>query len=306
MELQYLYKMKNAQLRGYIFAIISAVSFGLIPIFILPIKKVEFSIDTTLFYRFFFSVLMVGSCLVFRKENFKVNIREASILLVLGLFYAFSSDFLFLGYDYLSAGIASTALFIYPVLVALIMFFVYKEKMSKLSAFSLALAFLGVLILCLKEGELNINFTGLGIVLLSALCYALYMVIVNKARLPISGFKLSFYSMLFTSLYYFGKVIAKDESLIVPNVQLLINFIIFAFVTTLISSLTLVYAIKIIGSTPTAILGALEPIIAVLISVLMFGEHFTINLLIGIILILSGVILNIISESKSKKKSPKK
>lgn len=298
--------MKNAQLRGYIFAIISAVSFGLIPIFILPIKKVEFSIDTTLFYRFFFSVLMVGSCLVFRKENFKVNIREASILLVLGLFYAFSSDFLFLGYDYLSAGIASTALFIYPVLVALIMFFVYKEKMSKLSAFSLALAFLGVLILCLKEGELNINFTGLGIVLLSSLCYALYMVIVNKARLPISGFKLSFYSMLFTSLYYFGKVIAKDESLIVPNVQLLINFIIFAFVTTLISSLTLVYAIKIIGSTPTAILGALEPIIAVLISVLMFGEHFTINLLIGIILILSGVILNIISESKSKKKSPKK
>lgn len=306
MELQYLCKMKNAQLRGYIFAIISAVSFGLIPIFILPIKKVEFSIDTTLFYRFFFSALMVGSCLVFRKENFKVNIREASILLVLGLFYAFSSDFLFLGYDYLSAGIASTALFIYPVLVALIMFFVYKKKMSKLSAFSLALAFLGVLILCLKEGELNINFTGLGIVLLSSLCYALYMVIVNKARLPISGFKLSFYSMLFTSLYYFGKVIAKDESLIVPNVQLLINFIIFAFVTTLISSLTLVYAIKIIGSTPTAILGALEPIIAVLISVLMFGEHFTINLLIGIILILSGVILNIISESKSKKKSPKK
>lgn len=295
--------MKNAQLRGYIFAIISAVSFGLIPLFILPIKQIGFPIDTTLFYRFFFSSMMVGALMIYRKDNFKINLREASILMVLGLFYAFSSEFLFLGYDYLSAGIASTALFVYPVIVALIMFFVYKEKLSKLSAFSLALAFFGVIVLCVKEGSLDINFIGLGIVLLSALCYALYMVIVNKARLPISGFKLSFYSMLFTSLYYLGKVGVNGETLMLPNYELLLNFLVFALVTTLVSSLALVYAIKSIGSTPTAILGALEPIIAVLISVLMFGEDFTLNLLIGIILILSGVILNIIAENKNQKKS---
>lgn len=295
--------MKNAQLRGYIFATISAVSFGLIPLFILPIKQIGFPMDTTLFYRFFFSSMMVGALMIYRKDNFKINLREASILMVLGLFYAFSSEFLFLGYDYLSAGIASTALFVYPVIVALIMFFVYKEKLSKMSAFSLALAFFGVIILCVKEGSLDINFIGLGIVLLSALCYALYMVIVNKARLPISGFKLSFYSMLFTSLYYLGKVGVNGETLMLPNYELLLNFLVFALVTTLVSSLALVYAIKSIGSTPTAILGALEPIIAVLISVLMFGEDFTVNLLIGIILILTGVILNIIAENKNQKKS---
>jgi drug/metabolite transporter (DMT)-like permease len=295
--------MKNAQLRGYIFATISAVSFGLIPLFILPIKQIGFPMDTTLFYRFFFSSMMVGALMIYRKDNFKINLREASILVVLGLFYAFSSEFLFLGYDYLSAGIASTALFVYPVIVALIMFFVYKEKLSKMSAFSLALAFLGVIVLCVKEGSLDINFIGLGIVLLSALCYALYMVIVNKARLPISGFKLSFYSMIFTSLYYLGKVGVNGETLMLPNYELLLNFLVFALVTTLVSSLALVYAIKSIGSTPTAILGALEPIIAVLISVLMFGEDFTVNLLIGIILILVGVILNIIAENKNQKKS---
>lgn len=295
--------MKNAQLRGYIFATISAVSFGLIPLFILPIKQIGFPMNTTLFYRFFFSSMMVGALMIYRKDNFKINLREASILMVLGLFYAFSSEFLFLGYDYLSAGIASTALFVYPVIVALIMFFVYKEKLSKMSAFSLALAFFGVIILCVKEGSLDINFIGLGIVLLSALCYALYMVIVNKARLPISGFKLSFYSMLFTSLYYLGKVGVNGETLMLPNYELLLNFLVFALVTTLVSSLALVYAIKSIGSTPTAILGALEPIIAVLISVLMFGEDFTVNLLIGIILILVGVILNIIAENKNQKKS---
>jgi drug/metabolite transporter (DMT)-like permease len=95
----------------------------------------------------------------------------------------------------------------------------------------------------------------------------------------------------------------NGETLMLPNYELLLNFLVFALVTTLVSSLALVYAIKSIGSTPTAILGALEPIIAVLISVLMFGEDFTVNLLIGIILILVGVILNIIAENKNQKKS---
>ena len=76
------------------------------------------------------------------------------------------------------------------------------------------------------------------------------------------------------------------------------NFTLFAFVTTVISSLSLVYAIKYIGSTPTAILGALEPIVAVIVSVFMFNELFTINLGLGITLILIGVILNILA-SKS-------
>jgi drug/metabolite transporter (DMT)-like permease len=150
----------------------------------------------------------------------------------------------------------------------------------------------------LKGNGLEINFTGLGIVMLSSLFYALYMVIVNKSNMKVSGFKLTFYSMVFTSMFFMTKAVAANESFAIPSVEIFLNFLIFAFLTTVISSLCLVYAIKYIGSTPVSILGALEPVVAVLISVLMFHERFTSNLLIGITLILFGVTLNVIGDQK--------
>ncbi|MFN3019983.1 DMT family transporter [Chryseobacterium sp. TY3] len=285
--------------QGYILAAISAISYGLIPIFILPMKQINFSMEVTLFYRFLFSAIMVGVYLIFKKVNLKINKWELLVLLILGLFYALSSEFLFLGYDYLSAGIASTVLFVYPVLVAVVMFLFYGEKLSELGIISLLLTFLGVIVLCLKGNSLEINFAGLGIVLLSALFYGLYIIIVNKAKINVSGIKLSFYSMLFTSIYFLIKSLVLKESLAIPNYSIVFNFVTFAFVTTLISSIALVLAIQKIGSTPTAIMGALEPVIAVAVSVLFFKEDFTRNLLIGIILILAGVSLNILSSRKA-------
>lgn len=294
------------KLKGYALGILSSVSFGLIPIFILPLKKASFSMDITLFYRFLFSALMVGGYLLYSKESFRINKKEALILSVLGVCYALSSEFLFIGYDFLTPGIASTVLFIYPVIVALIMFFCYKEKLTKLSVASLLMAFAGVIVLCLKENGMEINFAGLGIVMLSSLFYALYMVIVNKSNLKVSGFKLSFYSMLFTSAFFMIKAFTEGESFEIPSVSIFLNFIVFAFLTTVISSLCLVYAIKYIGSTPTAILGALEPVVAVMVSVFMFHEKLTTNLLIGIVLILLGVILNVLSDKRKSRRDQHK
>lgn len=286
------------KLRGYTLGILSAISYGLIPVFILPVKRAHFSMDITLFYRFFFSALMIGGYLLYSRETFKINKKETLILAILGICYALSSEFLFLGYDFLTPGIASTVLFIYPIIVALIMLFFYKEKLTRLSGASLLMAFAGVIVLCLKGNGLEINFAGLGIVMLSSLFYALYMVIVNKSNIKVSGFKLSFYSMLFTSMFFMSKAVIAHESFTIPSAEIFFNFLIFAFLTTVISGLCLVYAIKYIGSTPVAILGALEPVVAVLVSVLMFHEKFTLNLLIGITLILFGVTLNVIGDQK--------
>lgn len=284
--------------KGYALGIISSVSYGLIPIFILPVKQAHFSLDITLFYRFLFSALMIGGYLLYSKESFSINKKEGIILVILGICYALSSEFLFLGYDYLTPGIASTVLFIYPVMVALIMFFFYKEKLTKLSVLSLLLAFAGVIVLCLKGKGLEINFAGLGIVMLSSLFYALYIIIVNKSNIKVSGFKLSFYSMFFTSLFFMIKSLLGQESFAIPSVTVFFNFVVFALLTTVISTLCLVFSIKSIGSTPAAILGALEPVVAVMVSVLMFHEKFTFNLFLGIVLILLGVILNVIAGSK--------
>lgn len=283
--------------KGYVFAAISAFSYGLIPLFVIPVKEAGFSLDKTLFYRFFISALFILSYLLYKKEVLKINKKELLIMVVLGLFYALSSEFLFLGYDYLTPGIASTILFVYPVIVASIMTFVFKEKIAGLTIASLALTLAGVFTLSKKEATFDINFTGLSIALISAVFYALYIIIVNKAKIPFSGIKVTFYSLLFSSFYYLGKVLIKGDSLTIDAASFF-NFALFAFVTTVISISALIYAIKTIGSTPTSIMGALEPVVAVAVSVTFFSEKLTLSLFIGVTVILIGVILNIISENK--------
>lgn len=283
------------KIKGYLFAIISAFSYGLIPLFILPIKAIDFSIDITLFYRFFISSVFILGYLIYKKESLKLNRSELIIMVLLGLFYALSSEFLFLGYDYLTPGIASTILFVYPVFVALIMTFIFKEKITKLTILSLVIAITGVFVLSAKDSILDINFAGLCITMLCALFYALYIVVVNKSKIKASGTKITFYSLLFSSLYYLIKTFISGESLMIPTIGIFIDFVLFSLVTTVLSILALVYAIKLIGSTPTSILGALEPVVAVAVSVVLFGEMLTLSLIVGIVLILTGVIINIIS-----------
>lgn len=289
------------KLRGYVLALISAVSYGLIPLFILPVKALNFPLDTTLFYRFFLSALFILSFLIWKKESLKVNKTELFILLVLGLLYALSSDCLFLGYRLLTPGIASTVLFVYPVFVALILALFFKEKITRFTFLSLLITFSGILVLSSNGSSFTINFPGLLVCVLCALFYAVYMVIVNKSGMQVSGIKITFYSLLFSAVYYLVKTVLAHEPL-TASPALILHISVFALVTTVFSITALIYAIQYIGSTPTSIMGALEPVVAVMISVCCFGETLTWNLIFGVILILAGVIFNIVFDTKNKKK----
>ncbi len=290
------------KIKGYILAILSAVFYGLIPLFILPLKAIHFPIETTLFYRFLISAGFLFLLLIYRKERLGVNAKELSILALLGILFASSSEFLFIAYDYLSAGVASTLLFVYPIIVALIMTIAFKERLSKSTMLSLLITLGGVFILSTRNSLLDINFAGLAIAMLSALSYAIYIVVVNQARLSCSGIKLTFYSLLFSAVFYLAKALIVGKSLAVPSMAILLNISVFGITTSVISITALIYAIKIIGSTPTAIMGALEPVIAVAVSVILFHEKLTHTLVAGILLILSGVIVNILAEAAKRKR----
>lgn len=286
---------------GYFLAVISAVTYGLIPLFILPVKAQGLSLDVTLLYRFGISALLLLALLLYKKESLKVSFRSLLLLAALGLLFALSSEFLFLAYDYLSAGIASTILFVYPVIVVLIMAFFFKERITPLTWISLLIALSGIGLLSIKGSIAEISLAGLLTALFSALCYALYIVIVNKSNTGVSGIKLAFYSILFSSFYYLLKSLWNKESLLLPDSGWLIHIALFGLLTSVISITTLVYAIRYIGSTPVSIMGAMEPVVAVFISSAFFGEPLTTQLLTGMVLILAGVILNIVADHSQQK-----
>lgn len=286
--------------KGYLCAFISAFTYGLIPLFMIPIKKEEsFSVDATLFYRFLIASGAIVFFLFYQKERLRISFREGLIMNLLGILYALSAEFLFLAYDYLSPGIASTIFFSYPIIVALVLILFYKEKLTIPTFLSLLLVVAGVGVLSIKKGE-ALNYIGLGISLLGALVYALYILIVNKVRIESSGVKISFYSMLFSSLYFLIKSLLLRESIIISSWALAGDLTLFAIITTSLSLVTLVYAVRYIGSTPTAIMGAFEPIVAVLISVGLFGEQLTPSLVIGGMVIITGVLIDILFRKHPK------
>ena len=286
-------------LKGYLFALVSALTYGMIPLFMIPLKKLDFfSVDTALFYRFLIAAILILGYLVFyQKESVKINLKEGFVLSILGLFYALSAEFLFIAYDFLSPGIASTIFFIYPIMVALILGIFFKEKITLATTISLLIVVVGVGVLSIKD-NFEINYVGLFVSLLGALMYALYMIIVNKTKIKASGVKVSFYSMVFTSLFFLIKTLVLGNSVAIPSLEIGIHLALVSLITTALSVVSLVYAIKYIGSTPTAIMGAVEPVVAVMISVGLFDETLTFSLIAGVIIIISGVLIDVVFNKK--------
>ena len=168
--------MTNNKTKGFILGAIAAASYGMNPLFTLPLYSAGMSVDTVLFYRYSLAVIVLGIMMKFQKQSFAIKRVDVLPLCIMGLLFAFSSLFLFMSYNYMDAGIASTILFVYPVLVAIIMAVVFKEKVSPITMFSIALAFVGISMLCKSPGGQTPSLVGITFVFLSSLSYAIYIV----------------------------------------------------------------------------------------------------------------------------------
>ena len=295
--------MTNNKTKGFILGAIAAASYGMNPLFTLPLYSAGMSVDTVLFYRYSLAVIVLGIMMKFQKQSFAIKRVDVLPLCIMGLLFAFSSLFLFMSYNYMDAGIASTILFVYPVLVAIIMAVVFKEKVSPITMFSIALAFVGISMMCKSPGGQTLSLVGITFVFLSSLSYAIYIVGVNRSSLkdmPIA--KLTFYVLLFGLSVYVVRLQFCTELQVIPTPMLWINAVSLAVFPTVISLVTMTKAIHYIGSTPTAILGALEPVTALFFGVLVFGEQLTPRIILGILMVITAVTLIIGGKSLLKKR----
>lgn len=286
----------SLQTKGVILAIISAICYGMNPLGALFLYEEGLNVNSVIFYRFIFASILLAIFMLIKKDSFYLKFKEIILLALLGLLFGISAISLFNSFLYMDAGLASTVLFIYPIFVAIIMALFFKEKNSIITILSIIFAFLGVVLLYESDGA-NVSNFGIFLVIVSSLCYAIYIVIINQ-YLKISALKVTFYSMLFCTITILIHSFF-DSSL---NIMPLVNFnmwfytIFLALVPTIISLLFLIKAIQLIGSTSASILGALEPLTAVMIGVYVFNEKITFWLVIGIVFILFGVILIVLKD----------
>lgn len=282
----------NGKAKGYILGAIAAAAYGMNPLFALPLYQAGMDPDSVLFFRYLFAIPILGIMIKARGRNFKIQQKEILPLIALGLLVALSSLTLFQSYNFMDAGIASTLLFVYPIMVALIMVAFFKEKITLLTILCILMV-LGGIALLFKGGDgSTLSMTGILLVMASALSYAIYIVGVNRPILKeVATLKITFYILLF-GLSLFLIRVNFGATLIMPEKWYLwFNLIALAVFPTAISFLCTTSAIQYIGSTPTAILGALEPVTAVFFGVVVFGEIITLRITCGIILIIMAVTL---------------
>lgn len=292
------------RIKGILYAAVSSSTFGLAPFFSLTLLLAGFSAFEVLSYRWGVATIVLtlfGWC---SGCSFRLEKKDFLVVLLLSLLRAVTSFSLLIAYQNIATGVASTIHFMYPLAVSLVMMYFFQEKKSLWVMFAVFMSLLGAALLSSGELEAKNGDTIVGLVAacVSVFSYAGYIVGVRMTRaVRINSTVLTCYVMgLGTVLYFIGALTTSGLRLVADGYTWLI-ILGLALPATAISNITLVRAIKYAGPTLTSILGAMEPLTAVVIGVFVFKELFTLNSAIGIILILLAVSVVIFRKQKNER-----
>ena len=293
--------MKKRRVVGYLAGFIAGVSYGTNPLFAKPLLESGVPVLVMLFFRYGISAVILSMWMLAKREQFRVKGNEMALLAFLGLLFACSSLFLFFSYEFIPSGLATTLVYLYPVFVALIMVFLrfYPSWQTWLSIIA---TFGGILLLSSPSPGASIRIPGILLAVASALSYAFYLVIVNRSRRikNVSEHTLTLYALL-TGAFLFALIRVLQGGSIMEGISTAAdwgNLIGLAIVPTMISMLTLAVSSRYIGPTKTSILGVFEPLTAILIGTLLFGEPLTLKMGIGIALCVGAVVFMILKPGR--------
>jgi drug/metabolite transporter (DMT)-like permease len=289
------------RLFGYIAGIVAGVSYGTNPLFGKALMESGVPILVMLFFRYAFAAGFLAVLMGFKKESFLAKRRELGLLILLGIFFAGSSLTLFCSYEFIPSGLATTLIYLYPAIVALIMVFlrIYPSWQTWLA---ISATFDGILLLSTPSGDVLIRIPGILFAIGSALCYSFYLIIVNRSKRirNVSEHTLTLYSLV-TGAVLFAAIRAAQGGSMLEGIDTLGdwgNLIGLAIIPTMVSMLTIAISSRYIGPTKTAVLGVFEPLTAILIGTLMFGEMLTAKMATGIAVCVAAVVFMIVKPGK--------
>ena len=285
-------KLSRNAIIGYPAGIITGITYGLNPLFAKPLMNAGASTEAILLFRYGIAVILLGAYLLLKKENFRITLKQAGVLLSLGLLYTASSTFLFEAYKYIASGLATTLVFLFPAMVAIIMVFL-KVVPSWPVWLSIAATFAGVMIMTGGAGAEKVNPLGVWFSIASAFVYALFIVIINRSKVisSIPNSLLTFYALLTGTFFFIGRCLFSGADLMagIDGGMAWCNLIGLAVLPTIVSTASLAVATRNIGATKASVLGVFEPITAILVGTLVFGEALTPNIIAGILISIVAV-----------------
>ena len=286
--------MKKSDIIGYSLAALAAAAYGTNPAFAIPLYEQGMNPNSVLLFRYVMGLPLLAVVMAVRGISLKLRREEVGPTAILGILMALSSLTLFESYNYMNSGIASTLLFVYPIMVAVMLKFFFHERFKMTVALCLLLMCGGLMLLMKPQGGNSLSGYGCLLVMVSALTYALYIIMVNVSKVvkAIPTTRLLFYVLGWGCLVFLV-MIPMGNPLTLPGRPVgWVNLVALAVIPTVLSLTCTTRAIQLIGSTPTAIFGALEPVSAVVLSVTVLGQSITgRDILGGLLIVLATTII---------------
>lgn len=284
------------KIKGILYAGLSSSTFGLAPFFTMSLIMIGgYSSFEALTYRWGVASLFLITIGMIKGVSFRLTWADFKTVFCLSLFRATTSLSLVFAYQNIATGVASVVHFMYPLAVAMAMMLFFKESKSLLVMAAIVISITGAAFLVSGdvEGPQGGNtFFGLICSIVSIFSYAGYIVGVQKTRavklpsVPLTCYVMGIGALLFAiGGFCTGGVRLETD----PHMWLYIAGL--GLVATAISNISLVQGIKYAGPTLASILGAMEPITALVIGIIAFGESFTWQSGVGVTLILASVML---------------
>lgn len=275
---------------------LSSCTFGMIPLFSMPCLKAGMDTISVITYRYGLGCLAMLAIMLFQRLSIKISFQEAWRIFILALFNNLGAFTLIYGYKFMDSGAATTIQFSYPVFTCIIMMMFFNERLTLRTATAIVLAVVGVGCLSgFSPGHTNISWLGVFIELMAGLTYAIYLVLVPTLKVRnIESSKLTFYVFLLSTLQLLAVTPLSGGLMTPTQPHVLVNLLMLGLIPTAISNFTLILGLKKLGSTLTSILGALEPLTAMVIGVFVFSENFTLIIGLGFIAIITSVLLLIL------------
>ncbi len=282
-------------LNGVFYAIISSCSFGFSPLFSLGLLAAGLTNFDVLSYRWAVAAIVLMIYAASKKKTLRLSsFDEAWKVVVLSILRSVTSITLLLGYANIASGIASTINFMYPVVVAACMMLFFGERRSLVNMISILISIFGVYLLASGDGlKVDGGNTALGLTcsIISAFSFAAYYILMKQVKADkIEVVKLTTWIMLLSAIYFIICGFIFDGRItLVSDIRLWGYIAGLGLWSTMISNFTGVKAVRRIGPTMTSILGALQPLTAVVLGVLFLNEHLGVRTIAGISIIMVTV-----------------
>lgn len=283
--------MKNKnEVIGVCFAILSAVIYGCQPLFAkLLYAEGMTSLSVVLFRNIIVFPILLVYCFIKKINLFS---KKQFFLAIMAGFFGSSLTplLLFSSYNYIPSGTTTTIHYLYPTIVFLVAAIIYKERLNLVKIMCLILSTLGVILL--YWGNTVLDFTGISFAFLSAITFAIYTTILGRTSLrEMNPFLLSLFCSGSSIIALLPVSLLSGEFIPPRSANGYLILLAVAILVSIFALLMFKQATKYIGGERSSVLSTFEPVTSIIIGTLLFHEHLTVSVLMGMVVILISVII---------------